>query len=414
MHLVEKIRLFPTEEQEVQLQELAVFCRDAANYISEFIYTNRLRSKGVGTLYKPDWETRTDSSDPEKTSLYIVLTNQFDFSGRTNLATAIIQRVKSTYKAVYARNIKQGDAFYRAGGKKYKQLKKDGLKGEPLKEAAKLTDEEKTEIAERYGLEKAIVYKRLSIPTLKQNTKWKDSTVSFWKLKDVSFGTRMKDITGKDAILKLHKSGKWVLHLPVEQEKANTYDPKGWLGVDVGLWNLVVTSDDKVYHGEENRRRSETYENQRQRLQKKGTLSAKRRLRSLSEAESRWRKDHCHKITSDIIKTAKAKKYGIAVEKLTNIRRSMRNSKKLNRQLHGSFPFHQILSMLKYKAGKAGVPYQEVNPAYTTLICEKCGNVDKNNVPKRSHFTCTECGFTDYADLVAARNIADDALRAGA
>jgi IS605 OrfB family transposase len=404
VHLVEKIRLFPDGEQEDQLRELAAFCCDAANFISEYIYTHRLRSKGVGTLYKPDWETRTTKDDPDKVSLYIVLCGAFDFSGKKNLANAIIQRVKSSYKSTYVRNIKQGDAFYRAGKAKYRQLKKGGMKGETLKAAAKLTQEEKKEIAERYGMTKPLSFNPF-IPTLKQNTKWGDATVSFWGVTDIPFASRLEDIEPRDAIAKLNKNNKWLLHLPVETSEEEVYEPAGWLGVDVGLANLAVTSEGTVYYGGENRRRGETWFKQRQRMQKKGTKSARRRLKALSEKETRWRKNLCHEISTAIVRRAKELRYGVAVEMLKNIRRNMRQSRKLNRQLHGSFPFGMLLSMLEYKAEKEGVPFLKVDPKNTSRTCPECEYVAEENRISRTHFNCVECGYTNYADHVAATNI---------
>jgi IS605 OrfB family transposase len=404
MDLVEKIRLFPTEEQNKQLRELAAFCRDAANYISEFIYTHRLRSKGVGTLYKPDWETRAAKDDPDAVSLYKVLCSAFDFSGKKSLATAIIQRVKSSYKSTNARNITQGDAFYRAGKAKYRQLKKDGIKGETLKAAAKLTQEEKNEIAERYGMTKPLSFNPF-IPTLKQNTKWKENTVSFFGISSIPFASRLENIESRDAIVKLNKNNKWLLHLPVETSEEEVYEPAGWLGVDVGLANLAVTSEGTVYYGGENRRRGETRFKQRQRMQKKGTKSAKRRLKALSEKETRWRKNLCHEISTAIVRRAKELRYGVAVETLKNIRRNVRQSRKLNRQLHGSFPFGMLLSMLEYKAEKEGVPFQKVDPKNTSRTCPKCEYVAEKNRISRTHFKCVECGYKNYADHVAATNI---------
>jgi IS605 OrfB family transposase len=404
VHLVEKIRLFPDGEQEDQLRELAAFCCDAANFISEFIYTNRLRTKGVGTLYKPDWETRATKDDPDATSLYRVLCGAFDFKGKKNLANAIIQRVKSSYKSTYARNIKQGDAFYREGRKKYRRLKMDGVKGATLRAAARLTKEEMEEIRGRYGMTGPLSFNPF-IPTLKQNTKWGDATVSFWGVTDISFASRLEDIEPRDAVLKLNKSNKWLLHLPIETFEEEAYRPVGWLGVDVGLINLAVTSDGKTYYGGENRRRSETRFKQRRRMQKKNTKSAKRRLKVLSEKESRWRKNKCHEISTDIVRAARDRRAGIAVENLKNIRRNVKKSKKLNRQLHGSFPFGMLLSMLEYKAEKEGAPFLKVDPKNTSRTCPECEYVAEENRISRTHFKCVECGYTNYADHVAATNI---------
>lgn len=47
----------------------------------------------------------------------------------------------------------------------------------------------------------------------------------------------------------------------------------------------------------------------------------------------------------------------------------------------------------------------EVNPAYTSQTCAKCGHLDKRS-RRGSRFTCTVCGHKAHADVNAAENIA--------
>ena len=49
-----------------------------------------------------------------------------------------------------------------------------------------------------------------------------------------------------------------------------------------------------------------------------------------------------------------------------------------------------------------------VNPRHTSQRCSSCDRVAAEN-RRREKFRCVACGFTDHADLNAARNI----LRAG-
>jgi transposase len=48
----------------------------------------------------------------------------------------------------------------------------------------------------------------------------------------------------------------------------------------------------------------------------------------------------------------------------------------------------------------------EVNPAYTSQTCSKCGVLDKQS-RKNQCFRCVACGHTDHADINAAINIAE-------
>jgi putative transposase len=56
----------------------------------------------------------------------------------------------------------------------------------------------------------------------------------------------------------------------------------------------------------------------------------------------------------------------------------------------------------------AGRTVVAVNPRHTSQRCSSCDRVAAEN-RRREKFRCVACGFTDHADLNAARNI----LRAG-
>ncbi len=53
-----------------------------------------------------------------------------------------------------------------------------------------------------------------------------------------------------------------------------------------------------------------------------------------------------------------------------------------------------------------GVSIQVVDPRNTSRTCPKCGHIDKKNRKSQSEFVCTSCGFSGFADVIAATNIA--------
>lgn len=61
-----------------------------------------------------------------------------------------------------------------------------------------------------------------------------------------------------------------------------------------------------------------------------------------------------------------------------------------------------IRRAVESKAHLAGLAIAEVNPAYTSKNCSRCGLRGKR---KRHVFTCPHCGFTEHADVNAAYNI---------
>ena len=143
----------------------------------------------------------------------------------------------------------------------------------------------------------------------------------------------------------------------------------------------------------------------REKLQKKGTKSAKRLLRKRARTESRFGADINHQISKRIVAEAERTGRGIAIEELAGIRARVR-LRKPQRATHSSWAFAQLGTFLTYKAEEAGVPLVQVNPAYTSQRCTACGHTDKKNRTTQAEFLCQKCGFVEHADLVGADNIA--------
>ncbi len=57
-----------------------------------------------------------------------------------------------------------------------------------------------------------------------------------------------------------------------------------------------------------------------------------------------------------------------------------------------------------------GLCVQVINPAYTSQTCPRCGKVERH-MRHKSTFRCWDCGYTQNADFVAARNVAARAYR---
>ncbi|HEU5029367.1 MAG TPA: transposase [Spirillospora sp.] len=106
---------------------------------------------------------------------------------------------------------------------------------------------------------------------------------------------------------------------------------------------------------------------------------------------------------------------GIAVEQLDGIRDRVR-LRRHQRATISSWAFHQLGTFLEYKARRAGVPFVQVDPAYTSQSCPNrwCGHVSKNNRPTRGRFLCVGCGLAGPADGIAAVNVRQRARTAWA
>ncbi|MEW2479669.1 transposase [Mycobacterium sp. NPDC049093] len=212
-----------------------------------------------------------------------------------------------------------------------------------------------------------------------------------------------------------------VPELPVRTgDHLNTAE--GWIGVDLGVENIAVTSDRPLaaelmstYGAGTSRRaagpgsvkdRRTRNRELRQKLQAKNTKSAKRLLRKRARKEARFATDVNHQISKRIVAEAERTGRGIAVEDLTGIRERVR-LRKPQRATHSSWAFAQLGVFLTYKAARAGVPIVHVDPAYTSQRCTDCGHIDKRNRTSQAEFVCRDCGFTaEHADILGADNIA--------
>ena len=137
-----------------------------------------------------------------------------------------------------------------------------------------------------------------------------------------------------------------------------------------------------------------------------------------------------HKVSKEIVEKAKAEGYGIILENLKGIKKTINrrmwkinrfngkaqrisvNSKRLKRRLNQAC-MRKLQHFIKYKALWEGVKVLEVNPKGTSSRCSICGcKLEYLNV---HHARCPKCGILDR-QLNAAVNLLktqDESLRFG-
>jgi len=192
------------------------------------------------------------------------------------------------------------------------------------------------------------------------------------------------------------------LDIPTPTEEK--YNTKGIIGVDLGVKNIATTSDNTIYSSDKIENKRKKYHDHRTRLQKRGTRSAKKRIKTIGNKESRFRKDVNHCISKEIVNKAKGTQFGIALEELKGINKRV-TVRKANRNERLSWSFAQLRSFIEYKAKEQGVPVFLVNPAYTSQTCSHCGYCNKKNRKNQSEFKCLSCSFAANADYNASLNI---------
>lgn len=207
------------------------------------------------------------------------------------------------------------------------------------------------------------------------------------------------------------RNGAFYLHLraKTEMDEPEPAEHPSVLGVDIGIENLAVTSTGRFWSGGLLNHRREAYERVRGGLQQTGTESAHRTIQSIGGRESRWAEDLLHTVSKELV--AEAVEYGcstIVFERLNGIRNRMPGAKRFH-----TWAFHQLFEFVSYKAEPFGIDTVEVNPAYTSQRCSKCGHAARNNRPLQADFSCAKCGYTLHADYNAAKNVGLKHVRAG-
>lgn len=203
----------------------------------------------------------------------------------------------------------------------------------------------------------------------------------------------------------VYRDETFFLYCTIETPEPTPIEAEEYLGVDMGIVNLAVDSDGVVYSGEAVERNRRIFAHRRRNLQRKGTRSAKRKLKMLRRKQARYQTDQNHVISKRVVAIAKDSARGIAIEDLGGIRERT-TVRRRQRARHANWAFFQLRSFLEYKARTAGVPCVAVDPRNTSRTCPECGHVDKANRVSQARFVCGQCAFVGVADHVAARNIA--------
>ena len=211
------------------------------------------------------------------------------------------------------------------------------------------------------------------------------------------------------------RNGGYFLHVQVKEVVPDSLPASEFLGVDLGIVQIATDSTGEAFSGaavERNRKRRMTA---RKQYQRKGTKSAKRRLKRMSGRQARYQSWVNHGISKSLVGKAKALGTGIALEELSGLRdRCEQTASRRFRRRLGNWSFFQLRQFVEYKARRAGVPVVLVDPRYSSQTCAVCGHCERANRKSQSEFVCKHCGHSTNADRNAACNLRERGERAWA
>lgn len=211
----------------------------------------------------------------------------------------------------------------------------------------------------------------------------------------------------------------WYLSVGLEREEQHQELTDISLGVDLGLKDLAICSDGKVYKNINKTRVVKKLEKRLCRLQrqvsrkydknKKGKeyvktsniIKLEKSIQLLHRKLANIRNNYLHQTTTEIVKT---KPFRVVIEDI-NVKGIMKNrhlSKAIAKQ--GFYEFRRIL---EYKCKFNGIELVIADRFYpSSKTCSKCGNINKNLKLSDRVYKC-ECGLSIDRDLNASINLSN-------
>ncbi len=192
----------------------------------------------------------------------------------------------------------------------------------------------------------------------------------------------------------------WWICISTDYVKNSTSSEE--VGIDVGLTNLVATSDNQIVrtpgHAKYFDKKINALKSRRDKNCTKGSRKYKRISRSVKKlyvCKNRKVNDFLHKVSTNL-----SREYGtIFIEDLELKKMSESDISGINRELRNSC-LARFLAFLGYKCRSVF----KVPPAYTSQTCNVCGARQKMPLWVRV-YRCPACGHVEDRDVNAAKNI---------
>jgi len=191
--------------------------------------------------------------------------------------------------------------------------------------------------------------------------------------------------------------------------------PEGYVGIDRNLDNVTVASTDQTvrrFDLSKATRIKSTYRFVKSRFKRNDARIEARVFSKYGEKQRNLVQPLLHNVSKRIVEDAKTKRYGIAMERLTGMRRLYRRGNGQSRNYRArmnSWSFGELQRQVEYKARWEGVRVVYVPARNTSKRCSICGYKTLESTQRQ--LWCPHCGAILDRDENAARNIAAGGLR---
>lgn len=219
-----------------------------------------------------------------------------------------------------------------------------------------------------------------------------------------------------------------IINITIEKEKTNKYyvsviiekeeeapkkiTPTSIVGIDLGIKDLVVTSDGEKYpNPKEINKREKRLKRMQRKLcrQVKGSNNYNKTKEKIARIHSKIKNSRKHNIIT--IANKIVKEHDIIVSEKLNVKKMSSNHKLAKNILDAGF--NKICELLKWKAKLLGKYYYQVDTYYpSSKICSHCDNkTEITNDLKVRVWECENCGNTNDRDINASINIMFEGIK---
>lgn len=249
--------------------------------------------------------------------------------------------------------------------------------------------------------------------TVPQFGKLEDGKIILPKFKGgikVKLHREIKGEVGKMSITKT-PTGKYYVSIFTEQGIEELPKTNKQVGVDLGLKDFVITSDNKKF---KNNRYTKKYARElkkaQQHLSRKqkgsnGFEKQKLKVAKIHEKITSCRLDTLHKVSKKLVESYDL----ISVEDL-NVKGMIKNHK-LSKHIADA-SWGNFVTLLQYKCDWYGKELVKVNRFYpSSKTCGDCGWINQELKLSDREWTCKSCGVVHDRDVNASRNILKEGLK---
>ena len=240
-----------------------------------------------------------------------------------------------------------------------------------------------------------------------------DGEINIPKLKDGIKVKLHREVKGKIGKMNITKTptGKYYVSIFTEQEAEELPKTNKQVGIDLGLKDFVITSDNKKF---KNNRYTKIYakdlKKAQQHLSRKqkgsnGFEKQKLKVAKIHEKIASCRLDTLHKVSKQLVS-----EYDVIVCEDLNVKGMIKNHK-LSKHIADA-SWGNFVTLLQYKCDWYGKRLIKVNRFYpSSKTCGDCGWINQELKLSDREWTCKSCGVVHNRDWNASKNILKEGLK---